>query len=69
MVKIPKWPFDKFAAANRHLGTQMKATGEVMAIGRNIEESLLKAIDCLDVKLNYHLGMKSISEWSLEQLL
>ena len=69
VTKVPRWPFDKFAAANRHLGTQMKATGEVMAIGRNIEESLLKAIDCLDVKLNYHLGMKSISEWSLEQLL
>ena len=69
VTKVPRWPFDKFAAANRRLGTQMKATGEVMAIGRSFEESLLKAIDSLDVKLNYHLGMKSISEWSLEQIL
>ncbi len=69
VTKVPRWPFDKFAAANRRLGTQMKATGEVMAIGRSFEESLLKAIDSLDIKLNYHLGMKSISEWSLEQIL
>ncbi|MGO4276702.1 carbamoyl-phosphate synthase large subunit, partial [Paenibacillus sp. TAF58] len=38
--KIPRWPFDKFTAANRKLGTQMKATGEVMAIGRTFEESI-----------------------------
>ncbi len=69
VTKVPRWPFDKFNSANRRLGTQMKATGEVMAIGRSFEESLLKAIDSLDIKLNYHLGMKSISEWSLEQLL
>jgi carbamoyl-phosphate synthase large subunit len=69
VTKVPRWPFDKFAAANRRLGTQMKATGEVMAIGRSFEESLLKAIDSLDIKLNYHLGMKSMSEWSLEQIL
>lgn len=69
VTKVPRWPFDKFNSANRRLGTQMKATGEVMAIGRSFEESLLKAIDSLDIKLNYHLGMKNISEWSLEQLL
>ncbi|MDV2885344.1 carbamoyl-phosphate synthase large subunit [Alkalihalophilus pseudofirmus] len=46
--KIPRWPFDKFEAANRRLGTQMKATGEVMAIGRNLEESLLKAVRSLE---------------------
>ncbi|KHF38092.1 carbamoyl-phosphate synthase large subunit [Halalkalibacter okhensis] len=46
--KIPRWPFDKFDAANRTLGTQMKATGEVMAIGRNLEESLLKAVRSLE---------------------
>ncbi|MCL7746400.1 carbamoyl-phosphate synthase large subunit [Halalkalibacter alkaliphilus] len=46
--KIPRWPFDKFDAANRELGTQMKATGEVMAIGRNLEESLLKAVRSLE---------------------
>ena len=45
--KIPRWPFDKFESANRKLGTQMKATGEVMAIGRTFEESLLKAIRSL----------------------
>jgi len=51
VTKIPRWPFDKFAAGNRKLGTQMKATGEVMAIGRNFSESFLKAIDSLDLKL------------------
>ena len=42
VTKIPRWPFDKFESANRLLGTQMKATGEVMAIGRTFEESLIK---------------------------
>lgn len=49
VVKIPRWPFDKFATADRHLGTQMKATGEVMAIGRNIEEALNKAVRSLEI--------------------
>lgn len=44
VVKFPKWPFDKFVYATRQLGTQMKATGEVMAIGRNFEQALMKAI-------------------------
>ena len=48
VTKIPRWPFDKFESANRSLGTQMKATGEVMAIGRTFEESLLKAIRSLE---------------------
>ncbi|MFD1705822.1 carbamoyl-phosphate synthase large subunit [Siminovitchia sediminis] len=52
--KIPRWPFDKFESANRSLGTQMKATGEVMAIGRSFEESLLKAVRSLEISL-YHL--------------
>jgi len=69
VTKVPRWPFDKFVTANRLLGTQMKATGEVMAIGRNFEESLLKAIDSLDVKLDYYLGMKSISTWTDEAIL
>jgi carbamoyl-phosphate synthase large subunit len=47
--KIPRWPFDKFTAANRKLGTQMKATGEVMAIGRTFEESIHKAIRSLEI--------------------
>lgn len=49
VVKIPRWPFDKFASADRTLGTQMKATGEVMAIGRNIEEALNKAVRSLEI--------------------
>ena len=48
VVKIPKWPFDKFGYANRKLGTQMKATGEVMAIDRTFESALLKALVCLE---------------------
>lgn len=64
VTKVPRWPFDKFVTATRTLGTQMKATGEVMAIGRNLEESLLKAIDSLDVKLDYQLGMKNIASWT-----
>lgn len=50
VTKIPKWPFDKFAYANRKLGTQMKATGEVMAIGRTFESSFLKAVISLEGK-------------------
>src|SRR5699024_10451594 len=49
VAKIPRWPFDKFESGDRLLGTQMKATGEVMSIGRNIEESLLKAVRSLEV--------------------
>lgn len=49
VTKIPRWPFDKFEAANRRLGTQMKATGEVMAIGRSFEESILKGIRSLEL--------------------
>lgn len=49
VTKIPRWPFDKFTTANRKLGTQMKATGEVMAIGRSFEESLQKAVRSLEI--------------------
>ncbi|MBT2687967.1 carbamoyl-phosphate synthase large subunit [Bacillus sp. ISL-47] len=55
--KIPRWPFDKFESANRSLGTQMKATGEVMAIGRTLEESLLKAVRSLEANI-HHLELK-----------
>ena len=48
VIKIPKWPFDKFGYADRKLGTQMKATGEVMAIDRTFESALLKALVCLE---------------------
>ncbi len=68
VVKVPRWPFDKFVTANRLLGTQMKATGEVMAIGRTYEEALLKAIDSLDIKLNYHMGMAKMKAWTDEDI-
>ncbi|MGG3806120.1 carbamoyl-phosphate synthase large subunit [Metabacillus fastidiosus] len=57
VTKIPRWPFDKFESANRRLGTQMKATGEVMAIGRTFEESILKAVRSLEIDV-YHLDLK-----------
>lgn len=50
IVKFPKWAFDKFPSANRKLGTQMKATGEVMGIDRTFERALLKAVHSLEVK-------------------
>lgn len=58
VTKIPRFPFDKFETADRHLYTQMKATGEVMAIGRNLEESLMKAIRSLEVGIQ-HFGLKT----------
>lgn len=64
VVKIPKWPFDKFPSIDRRLGTQMKATGEVMGIDRNFERALLKAIhslenEALDLQLPYLQKMSS----------
>jgi carbamoyl-phosphate synthase large subunit len=55
VVKMPKWPFDKFKTANRTLKTQMKATGEVMAIDRSFESALLKAVISLEGKI---IGLK-----------
>ena len=52
VVKFPKWPFDKFVGASRRLGTQMKATGEVMAIGTNFESALLKAVRGAEIHLD-----------------
>lgn len=57
--KIPRFPFDKFEKGERELGTQMKATGEVMAIGRTYEESLLKAIRSLEYGV-HHLGLPMV---------
>jgi carbamoyl-phosphate synthase large subunit len=54
-VKIPRWPFDKFEKGNRKIGTQMKATGEVMAIDRTFESAFLKAIRALDISNQSHL--------------
>ncbi|QLH75618.1 MAG: carbamoyl-phosphate synthase large subunit [Methanomassiliicoccales archaeon] len=48
VIKVPRWPFDKFRTVDKRLGTQMKSTGEVMAIGRTIEEGLMKAIRSLE---------------------
>lgn len=67
VTKIPRWPFDKFRSANRRLGTQMKATGEVMAIGRTFEESIMKAIRSLEIG-NDSLMHKKAAEWSEAEL-
>ena len=48
VMKIPRWPFDKFRTVDRRLGTQMKATGEVMAIGRTVEEAIMKAVRSIE---------------------
>ena len=66
VTKIPRFPFDKFGDGDRYLGTQMKATGEVMAIGRTLEESLLKAIRSLEYGV-HHLGLPNGEEFSLER--
>ena len=65
VAKIPRWPFDKFEGAKRNLGTQMKATGEVMAIGRNFEEAMLKAVRSLETG-HKHLEMKHAEDLSDE---
>ncbi len=68
VTKMPRFPFDKFSSANNHLSTQMKATGEVMSIGRTIEESLLKAARSLEIGVD-HLYMKKFDDVPDEQLL
>ncbi|MER2117372.1 MAG: carbamoyl-phosphate synthase large subunit, partial [Enterococcus casseliflavus] len=68
VAKIPRWPFDKFETGERRLGTQMKATGEVMAIGRNIEESLLKAVRSLEIG-THHIEMKELEALSDNDLM
>ncbi|QDH19865.1 carbamoyl-phosphate synthase large subunit [Saccharibacillus brassicae] len=69
--KIPRWPFDKFMHANRKLGTQMKATGEVMAIGRTFEESIQKAVRSLEIGTHRLLvkGADALSEEDLNSRL
>jgi len=67
VTKIPRWPFDKFSTANRKLGTQMKATGEVMAIGRTFEESLHKAIRSLETGA-HRLWLPGLAELDEETL-
>lgn len=66
--KFARFPFDKFPNADRHLGTQMKATGEVMSIGRTFQESFLKAIRSLEMKVD-HLYKKELAKLSKDELL
>lgn len=65
--KVPRFPFDKFEKGERVLGTQMKATGEVMAIGRTYEESLLKAIRSLEYGV-HHLGLPNGDSYDLDYI-
>jgi carbamoyl-phosphate synthase large subunit len=71
VVKIPRWPFDKFATADRKLFTQMKATGEVMAIDRSFEAAFMKAIRGLEIKQKdlRHPGMQALSDQDLRSAI
>ena len=60
VVKVPRWPFDKFKNADRTLTTAMKSTGEVMAIGRTLEEAFMKSLRSLDTDINSHTDMDEI---------
>lgn len=66
--KLPRFPFDKFADAKNTLGTQMKATGEVMSVGRTLEESLLKGIRSLEIGV-FHLHHEKFDEMPTEEIL
>ena len=68
VTKMPRFPFDKFTDANHKLGTQMKATGEVMSVGRTFEESLLKAIRSLETGVN-HLYMHKFKTEETDSLM
>lgn len=68
VLKMPRFPFDKFYTANNRLGTQMKATGEVMALGRTIEEAFLKAVRSLETGV-CHLYMPKFETWTKDDLL
>ncbi|MDD6478662.1 MAG: carbamoyl-phosphate synthase large subunit [Oscillospiraceae bacterium] len=68
VTKIARFPFDKFVTAENKLSTQMKATGEVMSIGRTFEESLLKAIRSLEIGV-CHLYMKKFDSFSADELM
>ena len=67
VAKLPRFPFDKFTSANNKLGTQMKATGEVMAIGSSLEECLLKAVRSLEIGV-CHLHMAKFDSMTTEEL-
>lgn len=68
VTKIARFPFDKFSDANNTLNTQMKATGEVMSIGRTMEESLLKAVRSLETGV-CHIYHKKFDDWNIDRLL
>ena len=68
VLKVARFPFDKFSDASNELGTQMKATGEVMSIGRTIEEGILKAIRSLETGV-CHIHNKKFDDWTTSQML
>lgn len=68
VIKFPKWAFDKFVYAKRTLGTQMKATGEVMAIGTSFEQAMMKAVRSTELGVD-SMNMKKFEEMSTQELL
>ena len=68
VTKIARFPFDKFSDASNQLGTQMKATGEVMSAGRTMEESLLKAVRSLETGV-CHIYHKKFDDWTVDRML
>lgn len=68
VVKYPKWAFDKFVYAKRTLGTQMKATGEVMAIGTSFEQAIMKAVRSIELGVD-SMNMKKYAKMSLEEIM
>jgi len=68
VVKMPKWPFDKFLYAKRQLGTRMKATGEVMSIGTSFEMAIMKAVRGAEISTST-MNYKKFKDWTKEQLL
>ena len=67
VVKFPRWPFDKFVYADKTLGTQMKATGEVMSIDRTFEGAILKAVRSLEIGV-HRLHFEQLNEWDNDKL-
>ncbi len=68
VIKIPRWPFDKFVKADKTLTTSMKSTGEVMAIGRSYEEALMKAVRSLDIDQDFGYAGK-YSTWTDDEMM
>ncbi len=68
VVKMPKWPFDKFLYAKRELGTRMKATGEVMSIGTSFEMAMMKAVRGAEISTST-MNYKKFLDWSKEELI